>query len=175
VQVHGILEARQLSARDAFATNTLPATERIRTTLNFYDYAGQDPINGYDLNGACIVCILTAVAADTSWVRGLDVVAGGVLLGVGAYECYKHCGQIFHASGRTGDDRTVRDLLPGLNGGAARQIPGSIRNNPDLTLGQIKQGARTGQLPDGTTLPKSDFNKAKKILTGGRDKFKKKK
>ena len=142
-------------------------------SLNNYDYAGQDPINGYDLDGMfCIVCALPVVAADTSWI---PVVGGGIALGVGIYECVKHCGSIFHASGRTGDDRTVRDLLPGLNAGAARQIPGPIRDNPDLTLGQIKQGARTGRLPDGTPLPKSDFNKAKKILTSGRDKFRKKK
>jgi len=34
------------------STATCPGTaERIRTTLIFYDYAGQDPINKYDLKG----------------------------------------------------------------------------------------------------------------------------
>jgi hypothetical protein len=122
-----------------------------------------------------LVCVITAGAADTLEIPGVDVISGGILVGVGAYECYKHCGSILHASGRSGDDRTVGDILPGLNAGAARQIPGPIRENPDLTLGQIKQGARTGRLPDGTPLSKADFNKAKKILTSGRDKFRKKK
>jgi hypothetical protein len=102
------LEAAGPSAGDAFATSTLPSPERIRTTLNFYDYAGQDPINGYDLDGLCgLVCVLTAGATDTLEIPGLDIVSGGVLLGVGAYECYRHCGSILHASKRK--DEHARD------------------------------------------------------------------
>lgn len=51
-----LLEATRPSVGDALATNTLPSSERIRTTLNFYDYAGQDPVNGYDLTGLSMVC-----------------------------------------------------------------------------------------------------------------------
>ena len=47
----GLLEGARPSVGDAFATSTLSTDERVRTTLNFYDYAGQDPINAYDLNG----------------------------------------------------------------------------------------------------------------------------
>jgi hypothetical protein len=46
-----LLDASRPTTRDVLATNTLPVIERIGTTLNFYDYAGQDPINGYDLAG----------------------------------------------------------------------------------------------------------------------------
>jgi hypothetical protein len=36
------------------APSPLEAPERIRTAGNFYDYAAQDPINGYDLTGTML-------------------------------------------------------------------------------------------------------------------------
>jgi len=48
--VTSVLDAQRLSD-DVFTTSTLATAERIRTTLTFYDYAGKDPINGYDLDG----------------------------------------------------------------------------------------------------------------------------
>jgi hypothetical protein len=51
--VLGTLEARRPSRRDVFATSTLPSLERIRTTLNAYDYAGDDPIDSVDPSGMC--------------------------------------------------------------------------------------------------------------------------
>lgn len=44
-----VLEATRSS--DPLATSTLTPSERIRTAPNNYDYAGQDPINKFDLGG----------------------------------------------------------------------------------------------------------------------------
>lgn len=45
-----LLEAPR-SPCDPHGTSTLKASERIRPTLTGYDYAAQDPINEYDLDG----------------------------------------------------------------------------------------------------------------------------
>jgi hypothetical protein len=58
-----LLDASRPTTRDVLATSTLPVAERIRTTLIFYDYAGQDPINGSDLSGLTI----EPVESDSQW------------------------------------------------------------------------------------------------------------
>jgi hypothetical protein len=50
--VAGVLEASQ-RPNEPWATTTLRASERIRPASINYDYAGQDPINNYDLAGTC--------------------------------------------------------------------------------------------------------------------------
>lgn len=48
------IRARQAVGESIANTPTCSRTaERIRTTLNFYDYAAQNPINEYDLSGEC--------------------------------------------------------------------------------------------------------------------------
>ena len=50
-----VLEAPQRPT-EPWATTTLRASERIRPASINYDYAGQDPINNYDLSGECVFC-----------------------------------------------------------------------------------------------------------------------
>jgi hypothetical protein len=49
-----------------------------------------------------------------------------------------------------------------------QQIGPRIRDNPDITLGDVRGAARTGQLPGGVPIPKAVAGKAKKILTDKR-------
>jgi hypothetical protein len=99
-----LLEAARPSPGDAFATNTLPSSERIRTTLNFYDYAGQDPINNYDLDGLSFghwlhkhvvkpaedhAGAISAIASGAALIPGVDVIAAPAAVGFGALAAYK--------------------------------------------------------------------------------------
>jgi hypothetical protein len=83
------------------------------------------------------VCVLTVGAADTLEVPGVDIVSAGILVGVGAYECYEHCGSILHAEGH---EPTAGDIISGQRRGKVnRQFPGELR---DETVAEIEQAAR---------------------------------
>ena len=67
------------------------------------------------------------------------------------------------------DEMKVSDILPKLQGGKAREIPGEVRE-ADPTLGEIRDAARKpgGKVINGRLIPQRSAQKAKKILTDHR-------
>jgi hypothetical protein len=149
---------------------------------NSYDYAAQDPINNYDLDGN------TISVAD----------AGAAVFVAGTFAMFsEHCTQDPSCSGwgtaawnvahgataamasaldpsnwthAMYDNRKVQDLLPTIPASSRRLIDPRIRDDPDITIGDVNQGIRTGRLPGGEHIGKQKFKTAKKLLTAGRKK-----
>jgi hypothetical protein len=97
--VASVLEATRSS--DPLATSTLTPSERIRTALNQYDYAGQDPINGYDLDGnICWHCVGHFIATHkTDIALGI---AAAALIEVPAADEALLAGRLAATAGRAG-------------------------------------------------------------------------
>jgi len=87
-----------------------------------------------------------------------------------------HPGQKIDSAGRISlaqsDDTKVKDILPQIQGRSRDLIDPRIREDDEITLGQINEGVRTGKLPSGQAIGKARFKTAKKVLTAGRMKKK---
>jgi len=65
--------------------------------VNLYAYVANDPVNRSDPTGNNALALAPALELCAGPQAAGCAIAGGVILaGVGIYECYQHCGQIFH-------------------------------------------------------------------------------
>jgi hypothetical protein len=143
-----------------------------------YAYAGEDPIDNYDLIGAAssaadagaavfvapaflmYIAWCTQHPSCSGWGTAAWNIAHGASVDIAAL--------LDPALQAVPDDTKVRDLLPGIPPASRRLIDPRIRDDPDITIGDVNKGMQSGRLPNGQQIGKKRFITAKKLLSGRR-------
>jgi RHS repeat-associated protein len=120
--------------------------------INVYEYALDDPVDHDDPSGDQAIALAPEAAALCTGPQAAvcAIAAGVVAVGVGAYECYEHCGAIFHnEKGSAGEKKAKPKVNPDKQGkhqpGHRNFKPGNSEVKHPDPQGLVDKGAGTGQ------------------------------